>query len=203
MQTFDDFLTTTPSGNASTLFGCYVNSSSTTLSALNLATLKNDLTRHNAVAGGQFQHYLATAQDLWWRRGGACGAANGLMCRKTCGRCNDDAVVVHKTTTTLTAANVTAGGVAVAGDLCPGGVGVCMCDPALGDNSQARFLVSTTARIPVSKPTVRFTDANSTVYTVPAANVSPVNPQSWPALPPFRVSATKACETACATPTNV
>ena len=183
VQTFDDFLTTTPSGNASTLFGCYVNSSSTTLSALNLATLKNDLTRHNAVAGGQFQHYLATAQDLWWRRGGACGAANGLMCRKTCGRCNDDAVVVHKTTTTLTAANVTAGGVAVAGDLCPGGVGVCMCDPALGDNSQARFLVSTTARIPVSKPTVRFTDANSTVYTVPAANVSPVNPQSWPALP--------------------
>ena len=184
VQTFTTFQTTSPrTGNASTLFNCYVNSTSTTLSALNLATLQYDLTRHDVVAGGVFQHYLATAQDLWWRRGGACGAANGLMCRGTCGRCNDAAVVVRATPTTLTAANVTAGGVAVPGDVCPGGVGVCMCDPTLGDGAEARFLVSTTARIPVSKPTIKFTDANGTSYTVPAANVIPVNPLAWPALP--------------------
>ena len=183
VQTFNNFLTTSPSGNVSTLFSCYANSSSTSLSALNLATLKTDLSRHDIVAGGIFQHHLMTAQDLWWQRGGACGAANGLMCRSTCGRCNDAAVVVHRTTTTLTVANVTAGGTAIPGDQCPGGVGTCMCNPTLGDQSEARYIVSTSARDLVSKPTIRFTDTSGTVYTVPEANVVAVSPVMWPTLP--------------------
>ena len=183
VQTFNNFLTTSPSGNVSTLFSCYANSSSTSLSALNLATLKTDLSRHDIVAGGIFQHHLMTAQDLWWQRGGACGTANGLMCRSTCGRCNDAAVVVHRTTTTLTVANVTAGGTAIPGDQCPGGVGTCMCNPTLGDQSEARYIVSTSARDLVSKPTIRFTDTSGTVYTVPEANIVAVSPVMWPTLP--------------------
>ena len=126
----DDFTARPASQTADDFFGCASarltkgvhalrprgNSSATTLSVLNLATLKNDLTRRTHPPADQFQHvlrrgprFMASASHVF--------TTQQLMCRKTCGRCNDDAVVVHKTSTTLTAANVTKGGVAVAGQL--------------------------------------------------------------------------------------
>jgi hypothetical protein len=184
VQTFNNFLATTPSGNFTTLHSCYANSSSTTLSAANLNNLLDDLTRHDEVAASVYRHHMMSAQDFWWQRGGVCGTANGLMCRGTCGRCDATDVVMYNSQTDLTVANVTAPtGSAVTGDLCPGGSGVCMCEPQLGDGSVAKFLVSTLARELVSRPTVNFTDTNGNVYVVPSQYVHPVDPVEWPELP--------------------
>ena len=188
LQSFSSFLSTSPSGNVKTLFSCDSNVSATSLSAASLASLQTDLVRHDVVAGSVFQHHLMSAQDFWWQRGGVCGAANGLMCRHTCSRCNVGDVIVYGGQTNLTVANRTETETAVPGDQCPSGVGVCMCNPTLGDQSQATYLLSTTSRDLVSKPTVKFTDSKNNSYIVPADYVTPVNPVLWPAVPTFPAS---------------
>ena len=182
VQTFSNFLVTSPSGNYSTIRDCSAKVSRTSLASTTIPVLRKSLEMHDQVASAIYEHYLMTAQDLWWIRGGVCGAANGLMCRGTCGRCNDLAVIVYNTQTNLTVANKTVGGDLVPGDKCVGNSGVCMCKPTLGKGSVARFMVSTSTRGLVSQPNVTFTDSVGRTYTVPPANIFPVAPQVWPVL---------------------
>uniref|UniRef100_A0A7S0PRR7 Uncharacterized protein n=4 Tax=Ostreococcus mediterraneus TaxID=1486918 RepID=A0A7S0PRR7_9CHLO len=183
VQTFSNFLVTSPKGNFSSLRGCSATISTSTIASSTISSLRKSLELHDQVASAIYEHHLMTAQDWWWTRGGVCGAANGLMCRDTCGRCNDVAVVVYNTPADLTVANVTAGGTAVDGDTCDNYISdVCMCNPTLGKGSTAKFMVSTSTRDLVSKPTVTFTDSQGRSYTVPPANIVAVAPQTWPVL---------------------
>ena len=183
VQTFTDFLVTSPAGSFASLRDCTTGISTVNISSSTIPSLRKSLELHDQVASAIYEHHLMTAQDWWWTRGGVCGAANGLMCRAKCGRCNDDAVIVYNTDTDLTVAKVVPGGVAVPGDACADyATDVCMCNPTLGRGSTAKFMVSTVARGLVSKPTVKFTDSVGREFTVPPANIVAVAPQLWPVL---------------------